>query len=659
MNLQCDKCGGLNDIETRDTVVTCSYCRMPLVVPQFIGGGEATEFEDFNRAGELRRGWQYDDSVEAYDEILRNDPNNAEAHWGRALARYGVEYVDDGVSQDRKPTLHRLREKSITSDRDYMAAMRYAPNDEVRQTYKREAKRIADIAKKALAIVREESPYDIFICYKHSVDDENHSTTQDFGLATKLYLKLTTAPLSYRVFFSNISLAGKTGQDYEPIIYAALSSAKVMLVIGTRAEYVESVWVKNEWSRFAQMADDDPQGKLIIPCYKGISPNALPQRLSRLQGVDLGDFDALNTIVSRIQPMFADRQQTVNPPVRENDVYPPKPRKPSGNDRRELQNLRELLALGHYADARTAAKSMAQNYAMDARYWFYRAAACSDNFELDKLNGDAVSYIDSARRLAEKDPHDDLNSQVLEACRHIDEKRAAREALNNARQEVRALERSAIDAQHKVGDCKTKLQNVNASAARMTEKASSYNTTIGNYTSDLRKRRFMQLLRVLIFVVLLLGAAYCYSEMDAQRFLNLPSYLPPALDKVKTPVWQAVLDGRMWLRQLLNSHFNYISRQTYTTAMYVLLGVALVLLLIMLKKRGTIKKVKKERKAHMLSAAGADIDIDSLSRDRDSAKNSMAGVGTAIIDINDGISQLQQKISDYKSALSWSYNFSE
>ena len=57
----------------------------------------------------------------------------------------------------------------------------------------------------------------------------------------------------FKVFYAAISLEDKLGSAYEPCIFAALNSAKVMLAIGTKPEYFNAVWVKNEWSRFLKL----------------------------------------------------------------------------------------------------------------------------------------------------------------------------------------------------------------------------------------------------------------------------------------------------------------------------------------------------------------------------------------------------------------------
>ena len=115
-----------------------------------------------------------------------------------------------------------------------------------RRVYREEAKQIEELRKGIIAVSNNEPPYDIFICYKET--DETGSRTLDSVLAQDVYEALTDK--GYRVFFSRITLEDKLGVEYEPYIFAALNSAKVMLAFGTDYEYFNAVWVKNEWSRY-------------------------------------------------------------------------------------------------------------------------------------------------------------------------------------------------------------------------------------------------------------------------------------------------------------------------------------------------------------------------------------------------------------------------
>ena len=54
-----------------------------------------------------------------------------------------------------------------------------------------------------------------------------------------------------------------------------------MLVVGTNYEYFNAVWVKNEWSRFLKMLNED-KSKAIYPCYADMEPDDMPRKFKNL-----------------------------------------------------------------------------------------------------------------------------------------------------------------------------------------------------------------------------------------------------------------------------------------------------------------------------------------------------------------------------------------
>ena len=235
----------------------------------------------------------------AYEKLLEQDDTDAEAHWGAVISRYGIEYVEDPVSKKRIPTCHRVQVTSILADADYLAAVENAPDNTSRDLYKQQAAEIAEIQKGILAISANEKPYDVFICYKET--DENGQRTRDSALAQDVYYGLTSE--GYKVFFSRITLEDKLGQAYEPYIFAALNSAKVMVVIGTKLEYFNAVWVKNEWSRYLSLMKSD-RSRLLIPCYRGMDPYDLPDELSSLQSQDMGKIGFIQDLLRGIKKVL-------------------------------------------------------------------------------------------------------------------------------------------------------------------------------------------------------------------------------------------------------------------------------------------------------------------------------------------------------------------
>ncbi|MBR3551929.1 MAG: TIR domain-containing protein [Clostridia bacterium] len=288
---KCKMCGGDLNIAEKTNVAVCEYCGTTQTVPS-VDNEKKTAM--YNRANWLRLANEFDKAAGIYENIIAEFPQEAEAYWGVVLCTYGVEYVDDPTTGKKIPTCHRSSFFSVMENAAYVQACENA-DVVARRVYQDEAKRLEEIRKGILEISSKEEPYDIFICYKET--DECGNRTTDSEIAQDVYDALTEK--GYRVFFSRITLEDKLGQEYEPYIFAALNSAKVMLVFGTDYEYFNAVWVKNEWSRFLHLMSTG-QKKVLIPCYKGIDAVSMPKEFSRLQAQDMGKVGAIQDLLRGI-----------------------------------------------------------------------------------------------------------------------------------------------------------------------------------------------------------------------------------------------------------------------------------------------------------------------------------------------------------------------
>ena len=277
--LKCKMCGGDIELSADKTFGTCEYCGSTMTFPKVDDEQRANMF---NRGNHFRRQGEFDRALAVYERIVQEDENDAEAHWCCALCRFGIEYVEDPNTFEYLPTCHRASFDSFLEDVDYLAALEHSDGITKRQ-YQKDAAKIAEVQRGILATSQNEEPFDVFICYKESENDGIR--TRDSLMAQEIYYQLTEQGL--RVFFSRITLEEKAGTEYEPYIFAALNSAKVMIVVTTSAEHVNAVWVKNEWSRFLSLMRKD-RSKLLLPCYRDMDPYDLPEALSVLQSYDMG-----------------------------------------------------------------------------------------------------------------------------------------------------------------------------------------------------------------------------------------------------------------------------------------------------------------------------------------------------------------------------------
>lgn len=294
MIIKCKMCGGDLDFEPGSTVCECEYCGSKQTIPS---ADNEKKTNLFNRANRLRMNSEFDKASAVYEQIVAEFPEEAEAYWGLCLCAYGIEYVDDPATGSKIPTCHRTLPTSIMEDSNFEQACDYA-DPVARKVYREEAKTIDRIQKDILSIAQNETPYDVFICYKETAEDG--SRTEDSVLAQDVYEALTAKGL--KVFFSRITLEDKLGTQYEPYIYAALSSAKVMLAFGTTYEYYDAVWVKNEWSRFLGMMKADKR-KVLIPCFKGLDAYDMPKEFRGLQAQDMAKLGWMQDLVRGVEKL--------------------------------------------------------------------------------------------------------------------------------------------------------------------------------------------------------------------------------------------------------------------------------------------------------------------------------------------------------------------
>lgn len=291
---KCKMCGGTLEIN-HETVAVCQYCGTKQTLPKLDDERKANLYD---RANHFRRNNEFDKAISLYEQILNADNTDAETYWSLVLCRYGIEYVEDPSSHKRIPTVNRAQFTSIFDDEDYKSALQYADGYQ-KEIYEQEAKVINDIQKGILAISSQEEPFDVFICYKES--DANGLRTPDSVLATELYHELVRE--GYKVFFSRITLEDKLGTAYEPYIFAALNSAKVMVVLGTKPEYFNAVWVKNEWSRYLALIKNGAR-KILIPAYRDMDPYNLPEEFSHLQAQDMSKLGFMQDLIHGIKKII-------------------------------------------------------------------------------------------------------------------------------------------------------------------------------------------------------------------------------------------------------------------------------------------------------------------------------------------------------------------
>lgn len=295
--LLCRCCGARLEYGQGMRVVRCGWCGVQQTIPILDFDEKALLWE---RAEELRRGGEYDRAMSLYEQVSQMSPDDPDVYWAKVLCRYGVEYVEEPVTHKRVPTINRIQYSPVIDDPDYRKAVGIAENGDQRRIYILEAQALDALRKRILSVSLSEKPCDIFICYKES--DQSGRRTEDSALAAGLYRALSAE--GWRVFFSRITLENKAGTEFEPYIFAALNSARIMLVVGTSPDNMNAVWVKNEWSRYLARMTEKGEGALV-PLYKGMLRENLPAEFRHLHAMDMSEPDFEAELIRGIRKLLS------------------------------------------------------------------------------------------------------------------------------------------------------------------------------------------------------------------------------------------------------------------------------------------------------------------------------------------------------------------
>lgn len=303
MVLNCPKCGASMDLTQGGRILVCKYCESTISVSQ---NPTQQRIEAFNRGNAHKAAGRFDEAKSVFEHIVLEDPADAEAHWQCALCSYCIKYASDPATGELIPTCLKIEDEDFEENYDYKEALKYA-SDEAKNYYEKEAKKIKKVIEGIKNNIQSIPPFDVFLSFKQT--DENGENTKDSERAYEIYDNLTDK--GYRVFYSPITLRDYVGSEYEPIIYRALQTAKIMFVIGSKKEYFEAEWVKNEWERFLIIKKNNPDRE-IVPCYFDMDAYNLPDKLSRLQGVNMDKIGYRQDIIEITKKIITEKNVTSN-----------------------------------------------------------------------------------------------------------------------------------------------------------------------------------------------------------------------------------------------------------------------------------------------------------------------------------------------------------
>jgi hypothetical protein len=296
---QCPSCGS-NEGTEHNSFVKCKCCgnkyRRDLK--------DEPVYADLSYAVNERQEADFDKARRRYDALIskyKTGPGMEEAHWGRFLCEQYVIFYQNDIG-DSIPSFWNINEEPCVRSESYKKALQYGEKSGNRENYERLAEQIEEYKNKYRKAKKEfPEGSQVFICFKDSGTDDSNVGYQIYNSFAR----------KYNVFFSRESLNNIRGNDYEPYIYHALTTAKVLIVICSGRESLESKWVHNEWWRFWKFAKGTD--KTIIPvCRKGFSPSQLPDELRQCQAHN-EDISLISVLTNRLDSILKNDEKSGAP----------------------------------------------------------------------------------------------------------------------------------------------------------------------------------------------------------------------------------------------------------------------------------------------------------------------------------------------------------
>jgi len=278
---QCTTCGGRELVKDGDKY-TCSYCGN---VIHF--NNENVEFHTLlELAFSQRQTAKFDAAFETYNLMVNKfgGYDLSDVYFGMFLSEFSVIF-ENNMKGEPFPSFYSMRNTPCQNNYYYKKAIAQAQqhNPEKLESFKEMGDKVEYVRKTYSAIEKSNRPYDIFICYKKT--DNEGNLTNEFEKAKNIYKILKE--MGFKVFFADESINKQAVREWEPNIYYALYTAKAMLVLCSKNEYIDSQWVKNEWKRFISIKTNDANRAPIIPIVcDDFKASELPNALAKYQALE-------------------------------------------------------------------------------------------------------------------------------------------------------------------------------------------------------------------------------------------------------------------------------------------------------------------------------------------------------------------------------------
>lgn len=283
--LKCKTCGEpLSMSVAQNGVIVCAICGYSTILPKEDSTDKVREL--LSHGDSYLDTGKFDDAYTMFARASEEDSEEPEAYFGMALAEFRIQYVndlkDDGKSRRLQAIVHAISPDNFCDNLNYRKALNYA-TDAQRKEYERRAGEIDYIRDQFYKFKNAGLNYDCFLCLKVT-DDVTKLKTPETRVAEEICTYLRRK--GFKPFYSEQVLESVTGGDYEAHILYALHTAECMLIICYDEAHLRTKWVRNEYTRFLKLVNDDEKESDSITIVFGDRPiEKLPGKNGKIQGI--------------------------------------------------------------------------------------------------------------------------------------------------------------------------------------------------------------------------------------------------------------------------------------------------------------------------------------------------------------------------------------
>ncbi len=287
--------------------IPCNICLQPVTIQEYTPSMKCPHCQHLQGVPKLRNESKirlldyaahhrskrcFKEAISAYQKALSYDSEDAEVYWLMALCQYGIVYEKvDGCYEMR---MYSCLEKSIYMSSYYKAAIKFS-HPRQRSLYFNTAKEIDELFRTTHDAAKLELQYDVFVSCRGL--SQTTGNTQDLMLASQLISLLEAEGI--RVYAPAVQKDPRPLYEQQPAVMAALHSARILLVVGSKTRSFTSPIVRNDALRYLALMKDSR--KRAIAVYRDMTKYDLPEEFAHLESVDLSESGASTGLVQTIR----------------------------------------------------------------------------------------------------------------------------------------------------------------------------------------------------------------------------------------------------------------------------------------------------------------------------------------------------------------------